>query len=205
VQQLSSSESQNPPVRISPPKQDAVINRMDMMKPENTDPVSPVSFREQEPEIRYERTLPSTEIVPPAEHPGPVVSDTAIAPPSGELERALDSIVTQGAPGPIVTTVPGTVVMAGNLVQPEKKKTQIYVVSKGDDLSKIAKKVYGEKEGNRWVNIKKIYSANSMVLNSMDDVRIGQELAIPELATEQGVAVAIQDIQKVALGEKETS
>ena len=55
-----------------------------------------------------------------------------------------------------------------------------YVVQEGDDnLSKIAKRFYGEEEGNRWVNVKKIFERNRDVLKSLDEVFVGQKIVIP--------------------------
>jgi nucleoid-associated protein YgaU len=70
-------------------------------------------------------------------------------------------------------------------VQPASQNNQInlpkpYVVQEGDDnLSKIAKKFYGQEEGNRWVNVKKIYERNRDVLKSLDKVFVGQKIVIP--------------------------
>ena len=55
-----------------------------------------------------------------------------------------------------------------------------YVVQEGDrNLSKIAKKFYGEEEGNRWINVNKIYETNKELLKSPDKIFIGQTIVIP--------------------------
>jgi nucleoid-associated protein YgaU len=54
-----------------------------------------------------------------------------------------------------------------------------YVVQDGENLASVAKKVYGAEEGNRMVNIQRIYEANRDILPSADKVRVGQELVIP--------------------------
>ncbi|HEX9053894.1 MAG TPA: LysM peptidoglycan-binding domain-containing protein [Gemmatimonadales bacterium] len=51
-----------------------------------------------------------------------------------------------------------------------------YTVVAGDNLSKIAKKIYGD--GNKW---RKIFDANTDVLKNPDLIRPGQVLKIPEL------------------------
>jgi len=56
-----------------------------------------------------------------------------------------------------------------------------YVVAQGDTLPGIAKKVYGAEEGNRFVNIDRIYQANLGVLKSPSLVVVGQKLVIPPL------------------------
>jgi len=60
-------------------------------------------------------------------------------------------------------------------------KPKIHTVVDGDNLSVIARKCYGPEEGNRWVNITRIFEANRKVLKSRDEVFIGQKLIIPLL------------------------
>ena len=50
-----------------------------------------------------------------------------------------------------------------------------YVVVKGDSLSKIAQRAYGN--GNKW---RKIYEANKDVIKDPDLIYPGQSLRIPE-------------------------
>ena len=54
-----------------------------------------------------------------------------------------------------------------------------YVVTDGDNLATVAKKVYGPEEGNRMVNVKRIFEANRQTLKSPDEIFIGQKLVIP--------------------------
>ncbi len=56
-----------------------------------------------------------------------------------------------------------------------------YVVADGENLASVAKKVYGPEEGNRIVNIQRIFEANKDILKSIDEVRSGQKLVIPPL------------------------
>lgn len=58
---------------------------------------------------------------------------------------------------------------------------KVYVISSGDNLADIAKKFYGEQEGNKRANIKKIFEANKGVLESVDKIFVGQKLVIPPL------------------------
>ena len=58
---------------------------------------------------------------------------------------------------------------------------KIYVVADGDNLALIAKKFYGEEEGNKRANIMKIFEANRNQLESPDDIYVGQKLIIPAL------------------------
>ncbi|MBN2180649.1 MAG: LysM peptidoglycan-binding domain-containing protein [Sedimentisphaerales bacterium] len=65
-------------------------------------------------------------------------------------------------------------------VQTSRPKT--YVVKEGDgNLSNIAKKCYGEIEGNRLVNVNRIFEANRNILKSADEIFVGQKLIIPPL------------------------
>ena len=62
-------------------------------------------------------------------------------------------------------------------------KVQTYTIQEGDNnLSKIAKKFYGEEEGNRLVNINKIFDANKETLKSPDKIFVGQKIVIPQPA-----------------------
>jgi nucleoid-associated protein YgaU len=58
---------------------------------------------------------------------------------------------------------------------------RIYVVGEGESLSTVAKNVYGPEEGNRYVNINRIYEANKDILKSVNEVVVGQKLIIPPL------------------------
>jgi len=66
--------------------------------------------------------------------------------------------------------------------RPEAVKSawpKTYVVSEGDNLAVIAKKLYGEQEGNRKVSIDKIFEANKNLLKSPDEIYVGQKIVIP--------------------------
>lgn len=60
-----------------------------------------------------------------------------------------------------------------------------YTVKEGETLATVAKNVYGSEEGNRLVNIKRIFSANALLLNSPDEIYAGQTLIIPPLPESQ--------------------
>jgi nucleoid-associated protein YgaU len=65
-------------------------------------------------------------------------------------------------------------------VKPAQPK--IYVVSDGDNLAVIAQKFYGPEEGNRKVNVDRIFKANRGTLKSPDELFVGQKIAIPPLS-----------------------
>jgi nucleoid-associated protein YgaU len=56
-----------------------------------------------------------------------------------------------------------------------------YIVSDGDNLATIAKKLYGEQEGNKKASITRIFEANKNVLKSPDEIYVGQKLTVPAL------------------------
>jgi nucleoid-associated protein YgaU len=76
----------------------------------------------------------------------------------------------------------------------EATLSKIYVVNEGDTLAVIAQKFYGPKEGNRKVNVAKIFEANRKILESPDEIGIGQKLVIPPLlasAPDKGKIVSV--------------
>ncbi len=114
-----------------------------------------------------------------------LVSNTGagqIQPPPGVAQNNQQGNVTitptgnTGIPsGPIQTTgnqVTGTV---------QTSAPRTYTVQSGDSLASIAIKFYGPKEGNRKVNIDKIFSANKSTLRSANEIFVGQKLVIPPL------------------------
>lgn len=58
---------------------------------------------------------------------------------------------------------------------------KIYEVTDGDNLALIALKYYGDVEGNKTVNIMKIFEANRNILKAADEIQVGQKLIIPPL------------------------
>ena len=64
-------------------------------------------------------------------------------------------------------------------------RPKVYVVINGDTLADIAKMFYGPEEGNRRVNIAKIFEANRQQLKIIDDIFVGQKLEIPPLVALQ--------------------
>ena len=55
---------------------------------------------------------------------------------------------------------------------------KIYVVAEDDNLALIAKKFYGPEEGNKRANIMRIFEANRNILESPDEIQVGQKLVI---------------------------
>lgn len=64
---------------------------------------------------------------------------------------------------------------ASDMAAEAEAKPRIYVVEAGDNLSAIAKKVYGD--ASRWGEI---FEANKATVKEPNLIRVGQELVIPE-------------------------
>ena len=62
-------------------------------------------------------------------------------------------------------------------------RPKVYVVEENDNLSSIAKKFYGTEEGNKTLNITRIFQANSKLLRSVHEIFVGQKIIIPSLPT----------------------
>ena len=67
----------------------------------------------------------------------------------------------------------------------KKPKQKVYYIKKGESLSDVALIVYGPVEGKRWVNVQKIYKANTRIIPSMDVVTAGLKVIIPPLPNPQ--------------------
>ena len=66
-------------------------------------------------------------------------------------------------------------------VRPKPALPKIYEVTDGDNLAFIAQKYYGDVEGNKRVNIMRIFEANRNLLKAADEIKVGQKLIIPPL------------------------
>jgi len=117
----------------------------------------------------------------------------------GSEEASGQTVVASGQPVPAprrdalaealqeVTTPVNEVdaVVAAGVAPARSGEAPFYVTEKGDDLSRVALRVYGPTEGKRWVNVKRLYEANKETLASMNTVRVGQKLRIPPLPEAQ--------------------
>jgi len=101
------------------------------------------------------------------------------------IELPAEGATAASKENPVVKNLTDTKVgsdQSENLVAVEPTRPvfpRTYVVKAGDNLASLAKKVYGSEEGNRRVNIKRIYQANSEKLASPDEIFEGQKLLIP--------------------------
>jgi len=79
------------------------------------------------------------------------------------------------------TSEPAPKPVESRLTPAEKPGPRIYVVQDGDVLATVAKKAYGSEEGNRLINVQRIFEANRIVLKNPDEIVVGQKLVIPAL------------------------
>lgn len=77
-----------------------------------------------------------------------------------------------------------------------------YTVCEGDNLADIAKKFYGAVEGNRRVNVFRIFEANRQALASPHKIVVGQKLVIPPLEASTADGAKIGGIFSSSMFEK---
>jgi len=111
--------------------------------------------------------------------------DTRYAAPLPQSTLAVEEInvVESAAPGQ-----PSPVDKEGKNLEVEPIKPglpKFYVVNEGDSLASIARKFYGGEEGNKRVNIERIFKVNQKVLKSLDEIYPGQKLVVPPLTAYQ--------------------
>ena len=120
---------------------------------------------------------------PVDESRSPLVSEEDIRfkaplPESPSIVKTTDPIKPGAPPQPL----PATKENKRRKVKPRKPALpKTYVVIEGDNLAVIAKKFYGDEEGNRTVNVTRIFQANRKLLESPDEIYVGQKLIIPLL------------------------
>jgi len=108
-----------------------------------------------------------------AEASGPAVSQKTTTEPAPIIETSKPASKLPRAQVTETATV-------GKLpITPAANVGRTYIVADGENLASVAKRAYGPEEGNRIVNIQRIYEANRNILKSADEVRAGQELVIP--------------------------
>jgi nucleoid-associated protein YgaU len=150
------------------------------------------------------------EAVPPA---APSTSSDGLARLAKGLEDIVRNLAEASGPaaqGSTTEPAPAIEVAKSDWTVPSKpagaavKVGRTYVVQDGENLASVAKKVYGPEEGNRIVNIQRIYEANRDILKSADEVRSGQELVIPPVAEKKPDAVLpkalFEKVQEIGKG-----
>ncbi|MFA7486206.1 MAG: LysM peptidoglycan-binding domain-containing protein [Phycisphaerae bacterium] len=159
----------------SPPGIGTTARRVNREVIERIEPVvqtpaaSPVIIQPQpaaaEQQVRFQTELPGTV-------------------PSNNLSELSSNFQQPSEPALLVQTEP--VQAAERIIKPrdrENPQPATYIVKEGDNLADIAKSVYGPEEGNRRVNVDRIFQANRSVLRSPDQIYVGQKLTIPPLTS----------------------
>jgi len=101
--------------------------------------------------------------------------------PDTEVVKSAKETVEEKA---IVSESPKSVAAERPVKKPKlnnRALSRFYVVSEGDNLAVIAKRFYGPQEGNKEINITRIFKANRRFLKSPDEIYVGQKLVIPPL------------------------
>lgn len=135
------------------------------------------------------------ETVPPQEQATTTEPAPAIETPKPKPEPVQTKPVETAATRPTTPQPAAT-------QRPAPAGTKIYVVEDGDVLATVAKKAYGPEEGNRLVNVNRIFEANRDKLKSPDEIVVGQKLVIPPLSASKPEAGAADPKLSEALFEK---
>ncbi len=134
------------------------------------------------PEIRFEMPLPKDPAPAQQATQGPEITLTAApTPPSPPVPQDRDVKQARPARPPSPT---------------------VYTVCEGDSLADIAAKFYGPQQGNRNVNVTKIFQANRKLLKSPDEIYPGQRLIVPSLSDSQPEQSGTENIFPATLFEK---
>jgi nucleoid-associated protein YgaU len=152
-------------------------------------PAQPAENTAGSTEARYTMELPQGT---------PTNADTApVAAPMAD-----SGVVATVKPAPTISVAPAVTATAPVINSPPTPKPEsakptapkTYVVQEGDTLSSIAKKVFGEQQGNKLANINALFEANRKTLASADNLQVGQKLIVPTLPSstsgEQGRTTA---------------
>lgn len=126
----------------------------------------------QEQQSASSDTTPAVQTV--QESPSPVVTE--------QTEETVQ-VAQQPAPQIQLQKQPENVEV---ITIPQKQVSALkYTVEEGDNLAYIARKYYGQEEGNKRATIQMLYEANKDVLESPEILQVGDELVIPRIKTAQ--------------------
>jgi nucleoid-associated protein YgaU len=128
---------------------------------------------EEKEDIRFTMKLPQDISFPT----DTFITESTYVPAVRDVEPA----VIQSAEPTVKVSQPQEKTETRKIESPKPAATKDYIVADGDTLGAIAKKFYGPEEGNRLVNIKRLFEANRDILESIDNINVGQKLTIPSL------------------------
>jgi nucleoid-associated protein YgaU len=159
------------------------------------------SLQEKRTTVRYVDPPVDTTVLDQYAGPSSASLTTPSTPAAGDTAsgtaKAMESPagvpqVVQDTVEPIVTSKQSDTVVASK-PQPAASSGLSHVVDDGESLGQIAKKYYGEEEGNKLSTIQMLYEANKNILESPDEIRAGDQLVIPKMKSavvpEQAVPV----------------
>ena len=128
---------------------------------------------EQKEDVRFKIQLPN-EI--------PVAKDTSIIEIADEVE-SITPEPAEPAPPVKISEEKAEKYAAGESKSVKYIRPRFYVVSEDDSLGlvSVARKFYGPDQGNKKINIDRIFEANKKLLKSPDEIFVGQKLIIPPL------------------------
>lgn len=126
--------------------------------------------RQMDNDIPLRRTTPPQQVV--------VLDD-----PSSQIDsverRLAEQIPSASVPVPDIVSDPEPVQQT--TYQQSAQTPRYHVVQPGEMLPTIARKYYGQEDGNRRIIIEKLYEANKNVIDSPDKIRVNDKLVIPPL------------------------
>jgi len=148
-------------------------------------PPTPVAVADSE-DVRAVLPLPSAETVEKlTQGLGNILKDlTETSRPALAQEETTEPAPVVATPEPKPTTRRQARQITEALRKPPARvaaRPKVYVVTEGDNLASVARNVYGPEEGNKRANIERIFQANRRVLDSPDEIYVGQKLIIPPL------------------------
>ncbi len=144
---------------------------------------------EQKEDVRFKMQLPDdisvakeTSIMEVAEQTEPTAAQ--------EVKPALPAQITREEEKieKTVASEPEPTKPVDKQAEPAKSAwPKFYVISEDDSLGlvSVAKKLYGPDQGNRKINIDRIFVANRKLLKSPDEIYVGQKLTIPPPVTSE--------------------
>lgn len=154
---------------------------------------------EAQPQVANAPEVRSTIPLPPIE----ALLQQLVRGMEGQEQQA---VVSMDVPQPAIAqpVAPAVQTQAKQDPKPAKPATttpapKIYVVGDGESLASVAKKAYGPEEGNKLVNVQRIYEANRDILKSPDEVKVGQKLVIPPLPQPASGPKKPEDVLSAAL------
>jgi nucleoid-associated protein YgaU len=138
----------------------------------------------------------------PTQEPTTSVEKAPVAAKTQESTSPLTNPTTATAPKiaePILTPKqPDNVVVSKTQEKPAPGLN--HVVAEGESLGEIARKYYGDQEGNKLSTIQMLYEANKTILESPDSIRVGDQLVIPKIKSSAAPEQAVQAQKETSAG-----